>query len=433
MSESAIVEWFSRNGAQVHPSIRISQSESGEYVLTSVDVIPESTTIISIPSSSILSTANSPFLQRAPAIAEKAQWPALIMTIIWEASQPDSKWRAYLDTLPKEFDTLMYWNADELKDLEGSAVVNKIGKEEAEMWYATDFSDFRDKHREVFEGVDTSLEAFHRVGSWVTAFSADLAKPVDESNPRDEDDMEDDDDNEYDSLDSFKAMVPFSNLIPSDCDEANCEFSPSESAISFVAIKDIPANTALYVDPGPLPRSDLLRRVGSYPQSSAQHDVIEIDSTLIISVAGSALLESVRDERIEKLVDEDILEDSYDIEADGSIPSEILIVIQAFMADDQTFQSYVEQEKFPKAKKDPRTGNIILEVIAKRREMYTTTVEEDIALLRSGAELSKRKRMAVEVRAGEKEILRRMENTVRSWGVEIAEGSGGRDRKRLKR
>ncbi|KAK6521603.1 hypothetical protein TWF506_001816 [Arthrobotrys conoides] len=348
---------------------------------------------------------------------------------MYEASRPDSKWRGFFDSLPTEFDTLMYWSPDELKELEGSAVLNKIGKEEAEMMYSEEIKTFVDANGDVFGGVDVSLEAFHKAGSWVMAFSSDFEKP---GHTRDEDAMDDEDDDEYDSLDTDKVLVPFGNLVQVDCDLANCEFSPSENSVSLISTKDILAGTALYSDPGPVPRSDLLRRVGRYPQSSAQHDVIEIDSTLLISVAGKNLSDNTRDSRIERLVEEELLEDSYDIEADGGIPSEILIVIQAFLVDDGTFQSYATEEKFPKAKKDARTRDVVLEVIQKRREGFATSREEDLAILgNTGEALERRKKMAVEVRLGEKEILRKMEEVARSW-ADATEGQS-RSAKRQKR
>ncbi|KAF3318027.1 hypothetical protein TWF173_008768 [Orbilia oligospora] len=348
---------------------------------------------------------------------------------MYEASKPDSQWRSYFDSMPTEFDTLMYWSQDELKELEGSAVLNKIGKEEAEAMYLEEIKTFVDANGDVFGGVDVSLEAFHKAGSWIMAFSSDFEKP---GHTRDEDAMDDDDDDEYDSLDTDKVLVPFGNLIQIDCNLANCEFLPSEGSVSLVSTRDISTGTALYSDPGPVPRSDLLRRVGRYPQSSTQHDVIEIDSTLLISVAGKNLSDSTRDSRIERLVEEELLEDSYDIEADGGISSEILIVIQTFSVDDETFRSYATEEKFPKAKKDARTRDVILEVIQKRMEGFATSREEDIAILgNSGEALGRRNKMAVEVRLGEKEILRKMEEVVRSW-ADTTE-SQSRSAKRQKR
>ncbi|KAF3925537.1 hypothetical protein ABW21_db0201015 [Orbilia brochopaga] len=437
MSDAMILYWLARTGGQFHPSLLLSESESGYVSVATNAPIAASATIFSTPISAVLCVTNGALIQRAPALAERSQWTAMILTVMYENSLPDSKWRIYLDKLPREFDTLMYWTDDELRELEGSAVLGKIGKQEALILYQAEIMVFAEAHKDVFEGIDMSLETFHRVGSWVMAFASDLDKPDDENGPQDDtmdhDESDDDDDERFDSLNTYKALVPFANLIPGDCELANCEFVPSTTSISLVATRDIPVNASLYIGPGPLPRSDLLRRLGTYPPSSAQHDVVEIDSTLIISIAGKRVPEMIRDARIERLVEEDLLEDSYDIEADGSIPSEILVVIQAFMADDMTFQTYIDQERFPKAKKDGKTRDVVLEIVQKRRELYRTTSEEDVALLRGGETLTRRKQMAVEVRLGEKEILRKMEDVVGGW-VDVPQetGSSGRNRKRVK-
>ncbi|KAK6506911.1 hypothetical protein TWF481_005368 [Arthrobotrys musiformis] len=413
MSEAAITQWLSHNNVQTHPSIQISQSPSGENVITTTSTIPPSTILLTIPTTAIISSTNSPLLELIPSLSEKSQWTILILTIMHESSNPASKWRTYFDNLPTQFDTLMYWTPEELKELDGSAVLNKIGREEAETMYLEEIKPLIDENGGIFQNTDVSLEAFHKAGSWIMAFSSDFEKP---GVTRDEDAMDDDDDDEYDSLDMDKVLVPFGNLIQIDCDLANCEFSPSDGSVSLISTNPIPANTTLHTDPGPVPRSDLLRRVGKYPPSSSQHDVIEIDSTLIISIAGKNLTDATRDSRIERLVEEELLEDSYDIEADGGIPSEVLIVIQAFVADDATFEAYAAEEKFPKAKKDAKTRDVVLEVIQRRKEAFATSREQDLAILENPEEsLGRRQKMAVEVRLGEKEILRKMEETVRSW------------------
>jgi SET domain-containing protein 6 len=45
---------------------------------------------------------------------------------------PSSFWSAYFAVLPTEFNTLMFWNEDEVAELQASAVVGKIGKEGAD-------------------------------------------------------------------------------------------------------------------------------------------------------------------------------------------------------------------------------------------------------------------------------------------------------------
>lgn len=58
---------------------------------------------------------------------------ALILILI-HSTRPTSLWKPYLDILPceQDFNTLMYWTPEELEELRGSAVVEKIGREEAE-------------------------------------------------------------------------------------------------------------------------------------------------------------------------------------------------------------------------------------------------------------------------------------------------------------
>lgn len=47
----------------------------------------------------------------------------------------NSRWKPYFDVLPRQFDTLMFWSEDELKELQSSAVLQKIGKPEADQGF----------------------------------------------------------------------------------------------------------------------------------------------------------------------------------------------------------------------------------------------------------------------------------------------------------
>ena len=56
---------------------------------------------------------------------------ALILVLIFE-TRPQSPWKPYIDLLPREFDSLMFWSPQELSALRGSSVLDKIGREEAD-------------------------------------------------------------------------------------------------------------------------------------------------------------------------------------------------------------------------------------------------------------------------------------------------------------
>ncbi|KAG8773207.1 hypothetical protein FRC16_005452, partial [Serendipita sp. 398] len=55
---------------------------------------------------------------------------------MWEESRgSNSPWSGYLQDMPTSFDTLMFWTQQELEELQGSTIRDKIGKEEAEKDY----------------------------------------------------------------------------------------------------------------------------------------------------------------------------------------------------------------------------------------------------------------------------------------------------------
>ena len=84
--------------------------------------------LFSIPRSLLLNTSNS---QLASLLTEAERsslrnWTPLILTMMWEARQPDSRWRPYFDIMPTEFDSLMFWSEEELRELKGSTIVGEF-------------------------------------------------------------------------------------------------------------------------------------------------------------------------------------------------------------------------------------------------------------------------------------------------------------------
>ena len=84
-----------------------------------------------------------------------------------------------------------------------------------------------------------------------------------------------------------------------------------------------------------------------------------------------------------------------------------------------------------KRKRDEICGAVIREVLAVRLAQYPTTLEEDRALL-SAPGLSSRKRMALEVRIGEKLLLQEAISFARSFGTPADEADGERSSKKAR-
>jgi len=332
----------------------------------------------------------------------------LILTLMYESSLPSSKWKSYLESLPKEFDTLMYWSDEELKELRGCSVLEKIGKEDAEETYRKVILSFVEKNRNVFAETDTSLEAFHRMGSLIMAYGFDLDKfKGDFDEEIDDEEMEDEED-------GYKALIPLADILHGDTTMYNCEFIHDPTATLLVADKPIPANTTLTIDYSSFPRSYLLRRFGAFPAHATNHDVVEIQTGTLVDIMTLINQSASMQDRLEWLADEEILEDSFDIDVSGKIPPEMLRIIKALSVSDEVFQQYEEDNEVPKADKDHVTQGFIQQLVDKRRADYDTNIGEDEELLQK-KELSKRKRLAVEVRLGEKKILKKIEEIIQSW------------------
>jgi SET domain-containing protein 6 len=330
-------------------------------------------------------------------------------------TRSESPWRAYIDLLPTELNSLMFWTPEELKELEGSKVLEKIGKEDAEATFLEKLLPVVRANEPVFsntslaavpEGVPFEthfLNTAHRMASVIMSYSFDLVVPGQE-----EDEKEDSDDDEEEEKAHYKAMVPMADMLNADADRNNCRLFETPTGLEMKTIAPVAAGAELLNDYGPLPRSDLLRRYGYCTPNYAQYDVVEIDSRSIVDAAISlnTIDDEDKQERVDYLLEEGVLDDSYDFEAGSSdIPEEILIVVHTLLLPYHEFDDKKSKGKLPKPKFNEQVGKVLRLVLENRMRDYPTTIEEDERILAEG-----RIRAAVEVRLGEKRILLKVYN-----------------------
>ncbi len=143
---------------------------------------------------------------------------SLVLVMIYEeGKERNSKWFPYLQVLPRTFDTLVYWSEEELAQLQGCAVLDKIGKEGAEEMFTELLFPIVTKHfnlfgrfAQVFAGPEAHAELIrlaHCMATLVMAYGFDL--DTDEL-PEDADDdgfVEDDEEN------SLKGMIPYADML----------------------------------------------------------------------------------------------------------------------------------------------------------------------------------------------------------------------------
>lgn len=179
---------------------------------------------------------------------------SLVLVMIYEVGQEKkSKWWPYLQILPEEFDTLMFWSSPELAELQGSSVVDKIGKDDANRLFVDsllplvkDHNILFGKFASVFNSVnaeDALLEIAHKMATLIMAYAFDVEK---------DDKSEEDCDDDSSALHHLsKAMVPLADMFNADGEMMN------------VSITDLPRVQILSVS-GPSITTRIINDHGSF-------------------------------------------------------------------------------------------------------------------------------------------------------------------------
>ena len=191
--------------------------------------IQEDEELFSIAPSDVLTIQNSSLQRLKPDMLERLDaWNSLILVMIYEDGQgKDSAWWQYLAILPSEFDTLIYWSPSELSELQGSAVLDKIGKDDADSSFKKLLLPILQEHSQLFghhaqtfgslNAVPAVLEIAHRMATLIMAYGFDLvAEP-----PSDEDEEEEPEGSSQSAYELNKGMIPLADLFNADGDLNN--------------------------------------------------------------------------------------------------------------------------------------------------------------------------------------------------------------------
>jgi SET domain-containing protein 6 len=178
--------WFKiQPGTQFHPNLKVvdlRQNTAGRGIVATTSIEADAD-LFTIPRDIVITKENSSLFKRHPTIFDRLSevegidyenfdWLALVLTLMYEYFVDDaSPWKPYLDVLPSDFQTLMFWTDDELEELQASAVRQKIGKADADLIFRTKLVPFLHHYQNIFiTGTDCKLKdqeliaLAHRVG-----------------------------------------------------------------------------------------------------------------------------------------------------------------------------------------------------------------------------------------------------------------------------
>ena len=328
----------------------------------------------------------------------------------------DSAWKPYFDVLPESFDTPMFWQEQELDELQASAVRRKVGKEDAEAMFRTNVLPVIRSHPELFTSSESLsdenlISLAHRMGSTIMAYAFDLEN--------DEDKDEDESDGWVEDRDgkSMMGMVPMADILNADA-EFNAHINHGDDNLTATALRPIKAGEEILNYYGPHPNSELLRRYGYVTDRHARYDVVEIPWATVESALKEEL--SLSDEKMKQVyerIDEEDLEDTFVMERDAGEPNSdgtfagpaTLAEISGELQDQlkgflKAIKKAVPEAIPEKRKRDDVSNTVLARAIASLQSQYGTSMAEDMRTLER-SDLTGRQRMAVKVRLGEKKLL----------------------------
>jgi SET domain-containing protein 6 len=286
----AFRQWLLANSVEISGSVdfhdyrHLNQGRG----LIAVKDIESDELLFKIPLTAVAAVEYDKDFSKSVDTEELGPWLSLIAYLM--SLQNSAKWKPYFDVLPQSFNTPMFWSSFEA--LKGSALVDKIGIEQAEEQYNISLKPVLEL--EQFANTDVSLDAFHRMGSIIMAYSFDI---------------------ESEDGELIKAMVPLADTLNAHTSLCNAHLChPENGYLEMRSIKPISQGSQVYNTYGELPNSDFLRRYGYVEAGGTDFDVVEITSSLIAKAVASEYKLPVSDieSSLERLANYEEETDAYD-------------------------------------------------------------------------------------------------------------------------
>ncbi|KAL6703072.1 Ribosomal lysine N-methyltransferase 4 [Coniothyrium glycines] len=455
--------WFKSVGGEFRDDLLEIQDlrsrDAGRGIIARKNV-PEDTTLFTIPRSAIINIETSELSRKLPNVFDRAEdnenedeepldsWSSLILVMLYEYLQGEaSRWKPYIDVLPTSFDTPIFWSEEELKELEGTILTaEKIGKQESDEMIRSRIIPLVQHNAAIFYAnatirlsEDDLLALAHQIGSTIMSYAFDLDNGNEQSDDEEDGWVEDRDGQ------TMLGMVPMADIL-----NANAEFNAHVNHGDNLEVNSLGSGTTAGTEIlnyyGPLPSSELLRRYGYTTPEHHRYDVAELPWSLVRTTL-STYLDISEDllQDIESNFEDDELEEYFLLERDTGDPSSEgklsesvdLCEIPAELNEQlklvlKALKKVKPEIASDKRKRDEVHTSVIAKALATKLSQYPTTAEEDDALLKKGG-LSRRHRMAVEVRFGEKVLIgEAIASLVDDETEEVVAQRSGRSTKRSK-
>ncbi|XP_014676643.1 PREDICTED: N-lysine methyltransferase setd6-like [Priapulus caudatus] len=282
---TAFVRWCDDNDFKVNRKVRVGKNGSCyNYGLLACEDIAPGESLFQVPRRMLLNATTSDLadlLRRdAEHLTSESGWVPILIALMYEFTNPSSRWRPYLDVVDfSRLDLPMFWPESELdSELRGTGIPEAVRRDERNIRaeYDAVVAPFLARHRGALPAGCEGLTLYRRMVAFVMAYS--FTEPDDDE---EEEEKEEEKEKEKEKEDEegrkrrrpAPTMVPLADMLNA-VPRYSARLSFDADALRMTARRTCRRGDEIYNTYGRLGNADLLHMYGyavvPYPGDSVQ-------------------------------------------------------------------------------------------------------------------------------------------------------------------
>jgi SET domain-containing protein 6 len=338
------IKWMKDNGFNLNPKLELKRmlDERGHSAVA-IEKIKKGEVLFRITPKMVLSVSNS---ELYPKLFKKMgsrievllpEWNALILTMMWESTNPKSRWRPYLDLLPESLETPAFWTESDLEQLKGTSIYDSIGLTEIRGDYDRFIVPMIEKHKQLFDANVHTFDLYKRTGSLIMAYSFSTEEEV----------------AMMPMADMLNHRTGFNNARLMDDEDEEEEEKPKKSnkknkkqeeegVLKMTAIKVIEKDDEIYNTYGDLGTGELLRKYG-FVEENNPFDSVDIEMPLIFEVC-KQLRPNLFEKKLTFLTDIELVDEEgiVIINNEELVPDRLRYLCSLFNSTQEEFEQWMK-------------------------------------------------------------------------------------------
>ncbi|XP_078590049.1 N-lysine methyltransferase SETD6-like isoform X3 [Branchiostoma floridae x Branchiostoma japonicum] len=301
----SFLQWCAKEDFQLNPKVHVGREGScAQYGMVAQEELEEGECLFKVDKSAVLSTETTEIAHllkeeetslHGDSLHGDSGWVPQILALMYEFTNPNSRWRPYLQLVPdfSQLDQPMFWTEDEIeRDLCNTGIPEASSSDLTKMKleYTSLALPFIRKHRHIFSEEVHSFELYKRMVAFIMAYS--FFEPVSDEGQRDEDGRGDEDGQgdeggreDEGGKSSLPLMVPMADIL-NHVAKNNAQLEWDTDCLRMVTTRTVAAGEEVFNTFGQLANWQLLHMYGfaeAWPENI--YDTVDIPMQVVLEEA----------------------------------------------------------------------------------------------------------------------------------------------------